>query len=421
MARFRAAVVTGALSLAAATIPAPAYAHEGHGKTAGSTIDPNAPKRVSDATAAAIGLQTAEVDFGHIEEVVRLTGMVRPLPDRVQAVAPRIPGVVRSIRVRAGDAVRIGDIIAEVDSPESLRLTSQLVIARSRAEQAASLLETAREREALARTELERVEANAQAVAQNTLSDKRIREVEARGEVRRFTAEQTQATREADALARLIDALGATESGVLILTASIDGVVVTQSAIVGQGVDAGQSIAQVVNLARVQIDGEALESLLPQLAATRNAMVRIRSGSDGAIVGEGKVRFVSPVIDASKRTGHLIIDAENPGGVLRQGMFVDLAVVLRRTDSAVVVPRGAIVTNGPQHFVFLKDREYFILRDIVTGASDDLIVEIRQGLAPGDVVAVSGAFSLSQLRGIVPGAPEPAEPPKSDDGHGHSH
>jgi len=37
------------------------------------------------------------------------------------------------------------------------------------------------------------------------------------------------------------------------------------------------------------------------------------------------------------------------------------------------------------------------------------------------VIAVSGAFSLSQLRGFVPAAPEPAAPVKSDDGHGHSH
>jgi hypothetical protein len=37
------------------------------------------------------------------------------------------------------------------------------------------------------------------------------------------------------------------------------------------------------------------------------------------------------------------------------------------------------------------------------------------------VIAVSGAFSLSQLRGFVPGAPEPTTPAQSPDGHGHTH
>ena len=59
---------------------------------------------------------------------------------------------------------------------------------------------------------------------------------------------------------------------------------------------------------------------------------------------------------------------------------------------------------------------------VLTGDHDDRVVEILSGLVPGDVVAVGGAFSLSQLRGFVPGAPEPvAEPAKSGDGHGHSH
>ncbi len=415
----RTAFAVAAVVTVAAAWAFSALAHEGHNKPAAPSADPNALKRVSEATAAAIGLRTAEVDFGQVENVVRLTGLVRPLPDRVQAVAPRIAGVVRAIRVRAGDAVEVGDIVAEVDSPESLRLTSELVIARSRAEQAASLLETAREREALARDELERVEANSQAISQNTLSEKRMKSVEARGEVRRLGAELTQATREADALQRVIDALGATESGVLLLAAAIDGIVVAQSAIVGQGVDAGQSIAQIVDLAVVQIEGEAPERLLPLLASSQSAVARIRSGSDGAADSEGKVRFVSTVIDATKRTGHIIIDAENSVGAMRQGQFVELSVVLGVHESAVVVPASAIVKEGPLQYVFVKEGDTFRKHDVATGIRDDRVVEITQGLVPGDVVVVGGAFSLSQLKGEAPS--DTTAPSTAADGHGHSH
>jgi len=417
MARLRAALTVGALALALAAIISPAHAHEGHGASAGPTFDPNAPKRVSEATAAAIGLQTAEIDFGTVENVVRLTGIVRPLLDRVQAVAPRIAGVVRSIHFRVGDTVKAGDVIAEVDSPESLRLTSELVIAKSKAEQSASLLETAREREALAQADLDRVEANAQAVSQNILSEKRMRSVEAGGEVRRLEAELTQATREADARQRMIDALGATETGTLLLTASIDGVVVAQSAIVGQGVEAGQTIAQIVDLSRVQIEGEVPESLLPQLSSSQDAGVRVRGASDDTVIGKGNVRFVSPVIDATKRTGHLIIDAENYSGTLRQGQFVELAVVLGTNESAVVIPVTAIVREGPLQYVFIEEGGTFRKRDVTSGIRDDQIVEITQGLVPGDVVVVTGAFSLSQLKGEAPAAASSA----ASDDHGHSH
>jgi hypothetical protein len=82
MVRSRAALVAGALALATAAILIPVYAHEGHGKPTGATFDPNAPKKVTEATAFAIGLKTAEVDFGNVEDVVRLTGMVQR-PTRV--------------------------------------------------------------------------------------------------------------------------------------------------------------------------------------------------------------------------------------------------------------------------------------------------------------------------------------------------
>ena len=99
--------------------------------------------------------------------------------------------------------------------------------------------------------------------------------------------------------------------------------------------------------------------------------------------------------------------------------------MLSTNDSAVVVPASAIVKEGPLQYVFVKEgkgvSEVFKKRDVATGVRDDRIVEIKQGLVPGDVIAVSGAFSLSQLRGFVPGAPEAAEPAKSGNGHGHTH
>lgn len=400
------------------TLAAPA--HEGHTKTSAVSMDPNAPKRVSEATAAAIGLETTDVRLGKVERVVHLMGVARPLADRLEAVAPRIDAIVRAIRVRVGDTVRAGDIVAELDSPESLRITSELAIALSRAEQAASLLETAREREALARAELERTEANAQSVSQNTLGERRVRSVEARGEVRRLEASLTQATREAEALRRLIGAFGATESGALALAATIDGVVVSRDAVVGQAVDAGQRIVGIVDLSDVEIEAEAPESLLASLAGSRGAAVRIRGGSDGAALAEGVVRFVSPVIDPIKRTGALVIDAPNALGALRQGQFVDLVVVLGVDDNAVVVPPSAVVREGPLAYVFLKTGDTFVKQDVATGALDDRLVEITHGLVLGDEIVWRGAFSLSQLRGEAPVA-QGAAHEDNDDGHGHSH
>jgi len=221
-----------------------------------------------------------------------------------------------------------------------------------------------------------------------------------------------------------------TRPGLVRFAAPIDGVVITRSALSGEGVSAGTSILTIGDFSAVQIEGELPEGLLDMVGSAPNAKVRVRRGvgARAEVIAEGTVRFISPVIDSTKRTAHLIVDVDNSSGLLRQGQFVDLAVVLRSSDSAVVIPASAIVKEGPLQYVFIKDgkgeNEYYQKRDIATGVRDDRVIEITSGLVPGDVIVVNGAFGISQLRGFVPGTPEPAPAApagKTGDGHGHTH
>ena len=139
---------------------------------------------------------------------------------------------------------------------------------------------------------------------------------------------------------------------------------------------------------------------MERLAAATNNKVRLRRISDrnGDAIATGRVRFISPVIDPVKRTTHLFVEADNPQGLLRDGMYVDLSIVLREETSAVVVPVSAVVIDGPMHFVFVKDGEFYKKQDINPGYRDDRFVEVLEGVLPGDIVVTRGAYSLTQLR-----------------------
>lgn len=457
MVRSRAALAAGALALATAAILIPVYAHEGHGKPTGATFDPNAPKKVTEATAFAIGLKTAEVDFGNVEDVVRLTGMVRAQPGALAGVSATYVGVVRSIAVQPGDRVHKGDLISEVESPELARALFEVRRLESEAErlsaeqrratsQIASIeieAPASEQSAALAETEVDRLVSAGESVSANLLAQRRGEAIRLRTDASLRKVSLEQARTDAESLRRQIEATrasvealratlpagaGTDASGVIRLLAPLDGVVVSRTAVIGEGVGAGSPIVSIGDFSRVQIEGELPEGLLSRVEAAPNAKVRVRRGvaASSDVVAEGVVRFLSPVIDASKRTAHVIIDVDNPEGLLRQGQFVDLSVVLSSNDGAVVVPASAVVKEGPMQYVFVREgkgeNEVFKKRDVAVGVRDDRVIEIVKGLVPGDVVAVSGAFSLSQLRGFVPGAPEPvAEPAKSGDGHGHSH
>ena len=429
----------------------PAHGHDGHVKSAGSTFDPNSPKHVSQATASAIDLKTAEVDFGQVEDVLRLSGIVRALPDSLVAISPIYPGVIRSIAVQPGDRVTKGMVVGEFESPEVASLQFDLKRAESQVAsleiEVPSLVRSAEIAQAVA----QRLSSTTGgSVAANVIAQRQSDALKIQSEAASRQIALLQARSDVDSLRRRVATTQATADvgngmirdavegpngrplentaipGLIRFTSPIDGVVVSRLAILGQSVGTGVAILTIGNFQSVQIYGELPEGLLDRLGSAQGAEVRVRTGSSAtsAVVAQGTLRFISPTIDLAKRTAHVIIDVDNASGALRPGQFVDLSVVLNRNESAVVVPASAIVKDGPLQFVFIvegkDDSMVFIKRDVEAGVFDDRMVEIKQGLVPGDFVVTSGAFSLSQLRGFVPetqGAPAP-EPANA---HGHTH
>ena len=423
------------LSALGAVVVLPALAHEGHGKVETQGFDINAPRVVTPEAAALIGLQTAEVDFGEVVEVLRVTGIVRAQPDRARVLAPRIGGSIVSIRGRVGDRVAKGDALVEIASPEFLALRAELVQVEGHIRLLQVDGESSRERATQAEAELGRVEENQGAVAANLLSEKRRSAISARAEAQQRAIELESVRAALDAKRKQIDILeqGDTsesrERGILTLFADIDGVVTDRNGVVGQGVDAGTSILQIADHSTVQVEGELPESMLARLGPAATYPVRLRTDIDGEVVATGTVRYLSPIVDDVKRTARVVIDADNPTGILRAGMYVDASIVLREEKSAVVIPRAAILSDGSVHFVFVKEKDAFVKKDIHPGVGDDRVVEVLEGLAPGDVVVSRGAYSVMRVR------PKPApaaaasptadakpalpEPEHGSDGHKH--
>ncbi|MCZ6834427.1 MAG: efflux RND transporter periplasmic adaptor subunit [Planctomycetota bacterium] len=437
-------------------IALPLFAHEGHGKGEIAPFDLDTPRKVSPETAAHIGLQTAEVDFGKVEEIIRLTGIVRPVPDLVQSVASLIDGAATRVLSQVGDVVEQGDLLVEIHSPqlaqyiyelrkletEYYQLQSELARARSSIDEISVQFEAATEFASIADAEFSRLQDNEDAVATNLLSEKQVAAVRTGSEARLKEIELSLSRRQLDALTDQAEAMVQSQAalqeviasirndnrngtvkqvasggivhsvlsspedappdriGVVRLYSPINGVVIKRHIHGGQGVEAGQTLFVIAEYSRVQIEGELPESLVARLDQASGNQVRIRRASSGEndLIGTGTVRFISPVIDPIKRTTHVVIEADNPTGSLRDGLFVDLSIVLREEPSAVVVPASAVVVKGPMHFVFVKDGDFYKKQDINPGYSDDQFVEVLDGVFPGDVVVTRGAYSLTQLR-----------------------
>ncbi len=80
--------------------------------------------QIDSATANEAGLISATVGQGVIRDVIEAQGFVRPHERSTAKVIARFPGVVKSIRVREGDQVAAGDVLATVESNASLSVYS---------------------------------------------------------------------------------------------------------------------------------------------------------------------------------------------------------------------------------------------------------------------------------------------------------
>lgn len=418
--------------------PGIALAHEGHGGAEIGPYDLDAPRHVSAETAAHIGLETAEVDFGAVEEVLGLSGTVRAAPDRHWTISTRTAGKVLAVHVQVGDVVHRGDLLVEIDSPELAKniyevrkleseyqkLLFDVARAEGRVRQLAVEVENAEATARLAEEQLKRSEGVTEGVvALNVLTEQRSAAIRTRGEAKLKAVDLGVAREEASVLKSQAQTLQLSRDALLALSnvepvqqaaatqpattqpinlvrlvAPADGVVVERKAHPGHWAQAGETLLSVADYSVVQIEGELPESLLARLAGKASSGVRVRAASDPSYIGTGRVKFISPAIDEVKRTAHVLIDAPNPGGLLRDGTFVDLAIVLREEKNAVVVPVSAVVQDGPVHFVFVKNGDAYQKQDITPGISNDRVVEVLSGLAPGDVVVTQGAYSLTQLR-----------------------
>ena len=76
---------------------------------------------IAPEQAKSAGIKTAIAGSGLLKDTVTLYGNIHPNAERVRQVTARFPGVIRSVKKQIGDAVKAGEVLATVESNESLQ------------------------------------------------------------------------------------------------------------------------------------------------------------------------------------------------------------------------------------------------------------------------------------------------------------
>jgi len=331
----------------------------------------------------------APVTVEPLKETLRLVGTFEA-PDEVIVVS-KIQGGVEEIAIEEGQTVEKGQMIARMDDD---KIQARLLDARARKRLAASVLERAEE---LRKT--------------NSISSQEVDEALA------------EADRAAAALALLEEELEDTR-----ITAPMAGRVGEILVTKGQIVPLGQTLTELISTDPIEIRFEVPELYVGLVA--EGLVVEISSDAYTDDVFEGTVSFLAPALRTTTRTLPVKANVPNPDGKLRPGMFGNVELVLRELPDAMFVPESAVMQQGTQNMVVVRNPESFRseFRPVRVGARQGGRMQIVDGLKPDELVVAEGTIKMffpgmllnftedSKKYGIEPSMAPMPEPPPEESG-----
>ena len=293
--------------------------------------------------------------------------------NHVSVVASRAEGRVSKVLADLGSRVRSGDLLARIQSPEVGETEG----------------------------ELERAEAAVEVARRNYEREKRLYEQSISSQKEMLEAENDYRTAQADlkGTQAKLAALGAANArgGTFGLASPISGVIVERHATPGQIVGPETDLFTVADLRHVWITVDLYET---DYGRVRNgAAAQVMPSALPADTFPGKVTFAGGIVDSVSRTIKVRVQVENESQRLRPGMFAQVRIVTpdKTSDARLAVPELAVQNLDGTPVVFVAGSEpgrYTARRVTLGGPAGSGMLAVRDGLRPGERVAVKGAFQL---------------------------
>ena len=350
------------------TAPAPPAAGPEQAQQAESVV------QLSAEAVSRNGIRLAEATSEPLGDFIDAPAEVQLNPDSVAHVAPLVAGQLRSVAVAIGDQVK-GD--------QTLAVLRSVDLGQARAEyaRAAAVLDAARtnfERQQRLRTE-------------GISSERSFLEAQ-------LKSAESEAERDAARARLLVFGLSGGTGPDVPITAPISGTIVERHATRGENVGPDKELFVIADTTKVWVVGRVYEQDMSkvQVGASAHLVLQAQPGTSS----EGKVSFVSPLVDETTRTLAVRVELDNKDGSLRPGLFGRLRISVGQAQPVVAVPVDAVQTLRDATVVFVPadGPNRFRAQKVTAGRRSGALVEVREGLAAGNQVVVAGAFLLkSQL------------------------
>lgn len=352
------------------------FAVAGCGGKKGDTVT-----SVAESAPPVKGAVVETVSATSIPETIEVVGTVRARTSAV--VSTRIPGSISVLRVREGDRVKKGQILAQLDAREN-QATAAVAVAGI--DDARRALDESSSRKELADTTFTRYERlyAAQVVSRQEFDDRKTeRDLAAQG-LARAEARLRQAMEGSRAASAMADYTR--------IVAPVSGIITSKQADLGATVFPGQPLMTIEDEGSYQ-----LELAIPENMAARvgpGTAVRVTLDADNSSFA-ARVDEVVPSADPVSRTFTAKINLARKG--IRSGMFGRGAIASGTAVSGIVLAKKAVVERGALASLWVLDRSNSArMRLVKVGRTHGDRVEILSGLSAGERVVVEGLEKVTE-------------------------
>lgn len=348
------------------------------------------PAEVAEAN----GIEIEIAGPTEIETVLELPGEVQLNTDRVARVAPRLSGTVMRVPVGLGDRVGAGAVLAVIESRELGQAQAAYVESLHQMELAQAAYERERrlhERRISATREYEQ--------ARHDLEEAELEKQSAEQALRAFGVPPSQLAAfgvepEGIAAEREVRApLGASLTRYT-LRAPMGGQVIERSLAVGQDVMGSEEAFVIADLSTVWVAVTVYANDLQTVRAGQAVVVTAQGDALGGPVGRGTIRYVGPLVGGATRSARAIVVLSNGDGRWRPGMFVTAVIVQETTEVPLAVRAEAVQTWREMDVVFTRVGDAYEVRPVTLGRRSGDLVEVLDGLAPGQEYVAVGSYLL---------------------------
>jgi cobalt-zinc-cadmium efflux system membrane fusion protein len=328
---------------------------------------------VPEGSALRARLSVVPVSLQPVSPKLWLPAVVESDPARTAAVLTPLGGRLIALKVALGDRVVRGQLLAVIDSAD----LAQAFNDDDKAADAYHLTE-----KNLSRQD-----------AQNKLGVASDRDLDqAKSDYAQARAEYTRTQAHLKVLGASLS--GKSASRELTVTAPVSGSVTALSVAAGNMInDPTQPLMTIADLSTIWVTALVPEKDIAAVSKNQDAQVTVAAYPDQ--VRQGKVLFVSDVIEPDSRRAKIRIAFANADYLLKPNMFATVVLVARER-SLIVLPSSALLMNNDRTSVFVATAPWtFERRNVEAQLEEGSSVAIRSGLRAGEQVLVKGGILLN--------------------------